>query len=105
MWIPKRILKKIEKRIDLVALMQANGVVIKASSVDRALALCPFHEDKKPSLSIDKKKKIYHCFGCGARGNIFTYIQQTEGIDYFPSVVRRAAEIAGLNWVKELHEK
>lgn len=102
MFIPKELIKWIEDRIDIVELMRSYGVVIKTSSATQALALCPFHDDAKPSLSINRRKKLYYCFGCGAKGNLFTLIRKKENISHFPEVVRRAAGMVGINIEKEL---
>ena len=58
-------------------------------------ALCPFHVEQTPSFTIVDDKGFFHCFGCGAHGSIFDWIQRTENID-FPTAVARAAEIAGV---------
>lgn len=46
------------------------------------LALCPFHADKNPSLTISQEKQVYHCFACGAGGNVFTFVQEYEKITF-----------------------
>ena len=97
MYIPPKVIKKIVDRIDIIEFMKSCGVVMKASCVSETLALCPFHKDTHPSLSINKKKKLYKCFACGASGNIFTFIRQKEGITYFPDAVCRAAEFVGID--------
>lgn len=104
MHIPYELVNKVVDGVDIIDLMQSHGVVIKSSPGDQATALCPFHPDKTPSLSISRKKKLYHCFGCGASGNTLTYIMRVEGISYFPDAVRRLAEIAGINLEEELHK-
>lgn len=48
---------------------------------------CPFHKEKTPSFVVNDEKKFYHCFGCGAHGNVFNFLMQLENID-FPNVVR-----------------
>jgi len=101
MWIPLRVIKKIVDYIDIIELMKSYGVVMKASCVSETLALCPFHEDSRPSLSINKKKKLYKCFACGAGGDVFNFIMRKEGIKYFPDAVCRAAEFAGVDLTKE----
>lgn len=104
MHIPTELIKWIEDRTDIVTLMRSHGVVVKSCSATQALALCPWHDDSTPSLSINRKKNLYYCFGCGAKGNLFTYIIKVEGISYFPDAVRRLAEIAGINLEKELNK-
>ena len=50
------------------------------------LAVCPFHNDTKPSLSIVDDKNFYHCFACGAHGDIIKFTMETEGLN-FPETV------------------
>jgi DNA primase len=44
--------------------------------------LCPFHDERTPSFGIDPTRKVYYCFGCGAKGDVFTFVQDTEGVDF-----------------------
>jgi DNA primase len=44
--------------------------------------LCPFHDERTPSFGIDPTQKVYHCFGCQASGDLFTFVQQTESLDF-----------------------
>jgi DNA primase len=44
--------------------------------------LCPFHEERTPSFGIDPAEKVYYCFGCQASGDVFTFMQETEGVDF-----------------------
>lgn len=44
--------------------------------------LCPFHEERTPSFGIDPTEKVYYCFGCQASGDVFTFVQDTEGVDF-----------------------
>lgn len=46
------------------------------------VGLCPFHGDKTPSLSVNEDKGVFHCFGCGEGGDVFTFVQKIEGIDF-----------------------
>jgi DNA primase len=58
------------------------------------MGLCPFHPDSKsPSLSISEDKGLYHCFGCGASGNVITFISKIEGIPHIEAIKRLAYEI------------
>jgi DNA primase len=58
-------------------------------------ACCPFHGEKSPSFHVDDRKGRYHCFGCKASGDIFTFLVEKEGLS-FPEAVERLAEEAGL---------
>ena len=57
--------------------------------------LCPFHKEKTPSFSVSVDKQIFHCFGCGAGGNVIHFIQKIENIDFKESI-ELLAERAGI---------
>ncbi len=65
-------------------------------SGDEYVGKCPFHKDDTPSFSVNAEKGLYNCFGCGAKGDIYTFIQAVEGID-FKLAKQRVAEMAGVN--------
>jgi len=50
------------------------------------MAVCPFHQEKTPSMSIDAARGLYHCFGCGKGGDLFQFIQETQGLDFSDAV-------------------
>ncbi len=58
---------------------------------NRLLGLCPFHSEKTPSFTVDEDRQLYHCFGCGAGGDIFTLVMEKENLS-FPEAVRYLAE-------------
>src|SRR5215813_9792847 len=64
------------------------------------VALCPFHREKTPSFNVNPHKQIFHCFGCHKGGDVFTFVQEYENID-FPEAVRRLAERAKIPLVYE----
>jgi DNA primase len=57
--------------------------------------LCPFHTEKTPSFTVSAEKQMFHCFGCGAGGDVFSFLQRKEGLS-FPDSVRRLAERVGI---------
>ncbi len=57
--------------------------------------LCPFHKEKTPSFTVNEEKGFYHCFGCGAHGDVISFVMQTEGLS-FPDAVETLATQAGL---------
>ena len=59
------------------------------------VALCPFHSEKKPSFNVSPERQIYHCFGCGAGGNVYTFMMEMEKVA-FPEAVRMLAKKAGI---------
>ncbi|MCE2509716.1 MAG: DNA primase [Alphaproteobacteria bacterium] len=59
------------------------------------LGLCPFHKEKTPSFTVNEDKGFYHCFGCGAHGDVINFEMQTGGLS-FPEAVEKLAGLAGL---------
>ena len=57
--------------------------------------LCPFHNEKTPSFTLNEEKGFYHCFGCGAHGDVVGFVMRADGLA-FPEAVERLAEQAGL---------
>jgi DNA primase len=60
------------------------------------LGLCPFHNEKSPSFSVDDDRGFYHCFGCSAGGNVFTFLMEHERLT-FPEAVRKVASHYGID--------
>jgi DNA primase len=78
---------------DLVELV---GEVTKVQRSGRAvMAVCPFHQEKAPSLSVDPARGLYHCFGCGKSGDLFRFVQEIHHLD-FNDAVELLARRAGI---------
>ncbi len=58
-------------------------------------AICPFHQEKTPSMSLDPARGLYHCFGCGVGGDVFSFVQDTQGLS-FPDALEFLAQKAGI---------
>lgn len=67
---------------------------------DRYTGLCPFHDERSPSFSVNAADKLYYCFGCGAGGDLFDFVMATENVD-FPAAVELLAERYGIEPVRE----
>jgi DNA primase len=67
--------------VDFVELVSARTELRRAGPA-RYEGLCPFHEERSPSFGIDPGQKVYYCFGCQASGDVFTFVQETEGVDF-----------------------
>ena len=76
--------------IDLVA-----GVTTVKRQGRAHVAVCPFHQEKSASLSLDPARGLYHCFGCGKGGDVVTFIQDTQGLD-FNEAIELLARQAGI---------
>ena len=57
--------------------------------------LCPFHDERTPSFSVEPVEKVYYCFGCQASGDVFTFVQETEGLD-FKGAIELLADRSGV---------
>lgn len=73
--------ERVRDAVDMVALVGAKTDLRKAGPASYQ-GLCPFHDERTPSFGIDPVKKVYHCFGCGAGGDAFTFVEETEGLDF-----------------------
>jgi DNA primase catalytic core len=75
-------LEDLKKTIDLVALVRAKGVDLKPHGKD-LLGLCPFHDDREPSLVVTPSKNLWHCLGaCQTGGDVIEWVQKAEGISF-----------------------
>ena len=77
----------IDKVRELTDLAELASEVTKIKRSGRSvMAVCPFHQEKTPSLSIDPERGLYHCFGCGKGGDVFQWIEETQGVDFAGAV-------------------
>ncbi|MCW5770497.1 MAG: DNA primase, partial [Rhodospirillaceae bacterium] len=93
MSFPPRFLDEIRNRLSLA---EAIGRRVKLTRRGREfVGLCPFHHEKSPSFTVVEEKGFYHCFGCGAHGDVIGFTMKTEGLP-FPEAVEKLARDAGL---------
>ncbi len=88
-----RVLDEIRDRIDIVDLV-SDYVHLKKTGRNWK-GLCPFHSEKTPSFTVSPEKQIFHCFGCGSGGDIFTFLARYENLT-FPEALRMLAARAGV---------
>src|SRR6266480_2524092 len=67
---------------------------------ERFTGLCPFHEERTPSFSVDAREKLYHCFGCGVGGDVIKFVEEKEGLA-FPEAVEALADRYGVEVERE----
>ena len=78
------IIEEIRNSNDIVDII-SQYVVLKRSGRNY-FGLCPFHKEKSPSFSVSPDKQIFHCFGCGAGGNVFHFISKIENVNFIESM-------------------
>ena len=84
MKIPQNKIDEITSSVDIVDVISAYTPLRKAGR--SFMGRCPFHEERTPSFSVSQEKGVYHCFGCGKSGNIFTFLMETENVTFFDAV-------------------
>lgn len=90
---PEELIEEIRMKNDIVEVI--SGYVRMQRKGSSYFGLCPFHNEKSPSFSVSQGKQMYYCFGCGAGGNVITFIQQYENAG-FQEAVKMLAERAGV---------
>ena len=88
-YIPDNIIEEVKSRIDIVDVISEYVPLKPAGKAFKGL--CPFHDDRNPSFTVNPEMQIYKCFACGEGGNVFTFLQKHEKMA-FPEAVRFLAE-------------
>jgi DNA primase len=73
--------ERVRDAVDMVDLVSSRTELRKAGA-NRFTGLCPFHDERSPSFGINPSEKVYYCFGCQASGDAFTFVMETEGVDF-----------------------
>ncbi len=93
MYYPEELIEEVRTRNDIVEVI--SGYVRLQKKGSNYFGLCPFHNEKSPSFSVSPGKQMYYCFGCGAGGNVITFLMEYEN-QTFPEAVRMLAQRAGI---------
>ena len=84
----------LKQQADIVRVV-GDYVKLKKAGAQNFSGLCPFHNEKTPSFSVHATRQFFHCFGCGASGDVFSFVQKIENIT-FPEAVRAVAQKVGV---------
>lgn len=88
----------VKEQADIVRVV-GDYVKLKKAGAQNFTGLCPFHNEKTPSFSVHATRQFFHCFGCGASGDVFSFVQKVENIT-FPEAVRAVAQKVGIRLPK-----
>ncbi len=93
MYYPDELVEEVRAKNDIVGVV--SGYVKLQKKGSNHWGCCPFHNEKTPSFSVSEPKQMYHCFGCGVSGNVYTFVMKYENYS-FPEAVKMLAERAGV---------
>ena len=93
MYYPDELIEEVRSRNDIVDVI--SGYVRLQKKGSSYFGLCPFHNEKSPSFSVSREKQMYYCFGCGAGGNVYTFLMEYENFT-FQEALKYLADRAGV---------
>ena len=98
MYYPEEVIEEVRTRNDIVDIV-SQYVNLKKKGANY-FGLCPFHNEKSPSFSVSPSKQMYYCFGCGAGGNVISFVMEYENYTFVEAVKMLAdrADCAGRRW-------
>lgn len=107
MYYSEDLIEEIRMKNDIVDVI--SGYVRLQKKGSSYFGLCPFHNEKSPSFSVSRSKQMYYCFGCGAGGNVFTFLMEYENFSFVEAVQyladRAGVELPKMEYSKEAKEK
>jgi DNA primase len=96
--IPTDVIEQVAAANDIVEVIGSYFPLKRAGSTWKAL--CPFHQEKSPSFTVNPQRQIFKCFGCGVGGSVFRFVMDYEHVD-FPTSIRRLAARAGIPVIED----
>ena len=90
--------ERVKESADIVEIVSAYTDLRRSGA--RYMGLCPFHDERSPSFSVDPQAKLYHCFACGVGGDVIKFVEEKEGLS-FPEAVESLAERYGVEVERE----
>ena len=101
-WISESVIREIRFRNSIEDVVSSYVTLKRAGS--NLLGLCPFHSEKTASFTVFPNTESFHCFGCGAGGDVISFVRRIENLDY-PSAVEFLAKRAGITIVQDDRDK
>jgi DNA primase len=92
--ISEDVINQVRDRVDIAEVVGHHVSLTRAGQ--NLKGLCPFHQEKSPSFTVSPSRQIFHCFGCGAGGNVFTFLMRITGAN-FPETVRELGQKFGID--------
>src|ERR1700689_5338937 len=74
--------ERVRDAVDMVELVGSRVADLRQAGADSFVGRCPFHEERTPSFRVKPSTKVYYCFGCQEAGDAFTFVRETEGLDF-----------------------
>ena len=102
MFYPEELIEEVRAKNDIVDVI--SGYLKMQKKGGNHWACCPFHNEKTPSFSVSGNKQMFHCFGCGVSGNVYTFIMKYENYS-FQEAVKMLADRAGVQLPEEEHSE
>ena len=93
MYYSDELIEEVRSKNDIVDVISSYVKLQKKGS--SYFGLCPFHNEKSPSFSVSRQKQMYYCFGCGAGGNVFTFLMEYENYSFLEAL-KYLADRAGV---------
>jgi DNA primase len=84
---------RVREAADMIAVV-SDRTELRRAGPDEWVGRCPFHDERTPSFGVDPHKKVYHCFGCQASGDVFKFVMETEGLDFVGALESLAGRFA-----------
>ena len=105
MYYSEEVIEEVRTKNDIVDVI--SGYVRLQKKGSSYFGLCPFHNEKSPSFSVSREKQMYYCFGCGAGGNVFTFLMDYENFSFVEALKFLAdrAGVALLRWSIQKKQK
>ena len=72
---------RVRDAVDMIAVV-SDHTELRRAGASEYVGRCPFHDERTPSFGVNPIEKVYYCFGCQASGDVFTFVQETEGVDF-----------------------